>query len=37
MDIVEITQMCCLCLFQGRVADLLRPRPFLKQIEHSSK
>ncbi len=28
--------MCCLCLFQGLVAGLLRPRPPLKQIEHSS-
>ncbi len=27
--------MCCLCLFQGLVAGLLRPRPF--PIEHSSK
>jgi hypothetical protein len=34
---VEIPTVVLLCLFQGLVAGLLRPRPSLKQIEQSSK
>jgi len=37
LDIVEIPTVVLLCLFQGLVAGLLRPRPFLEQIEQSSK
>jgi hypothetical protein len=33
--IKDYFKILCLCLFQGLVAGLLRPRPFLKQIEHS--
>ncbi len=36
MDIVEIPTVVLLCLFQGLVVGLLRPRPFLKQINQSS-
>jgi len=34
---VEIPTVVLLCLFQGLVAGLLRPRPSLKQIGQSSK
>jgi hypothetical protein len=34
---VEIPTVMLLCLFQGLVAGLLRPRPSLKQIGQSSK
>ncbi len=34
---VEISTVVLLCLFQGLVAGLLRPRPSLKQIGQSSK
>jgi hypothetical protein len=36
LDIVEIPTVVLLCLFQGLVAGLLRPRPSLKQIMQSS-
>jgi hypothetical protein len=36
LDIVEISTVVLLCLFQGLVAGLLRPRPSLKQIDQSS-
>ena len=36
MDIEEIPTVVLLCLLQGLVAGLLRPRPSLKQIEQSS-
>ncbi len=36
MDIVEVPTVVLLCLFQGLVAGLLRPRPSLKQFEQSS-
>ncbi len=34
---VEIPTVVLLCLFQGLVAGLLRPRPSLRQIGQSSK
>jgi hypothetical protein len=37
LDILEIPTVVLLCLFQGLVVGLLRPRPSLKQIEQSSK
>ncbi len=35
MDIVTSPQVCCLCLLQGRVAGLLRPRPFLNKLSNA--
>jgi hypothetical protein len=32
---IEISTVVLLCLFQGLVAGLLRPRPSLKQIEQN--
>ncbi len=37
LDIVEIPTVVLMCLHWGLVAGLLRPRPSLEQIEHSSR
>ncbi len=35
LDTVQSPNKCCLCLFQGRVAGLLRPRPFLNKLSNA--